>query len=497
MINLKYSQVIIHLLKVSPHGFGFTSKESTFRPIIVDEFRKKIISGIKESQTHLGEEMGKSGPDKKIVSDQSLPEEAGWTFLINSNHPLRNQIVDAIQPLAIHREMDRTRVPLLYDEGPEQFWTSWISDYKMQSKGPFREPPKYILIIGDPQSIPFGLQNKLSLVAFVGRLDFDDINEIKTYAEKVVRIENSDNGFVNREATFFTTDQGVNSSGCYDPTHFSRFDVEKELIPNVEVMASELNLPNKFSANKLTETDATKSELTHSVKESSPGLVLTSSWGMCAPGENMDLQKEFGGAICCQGDPDEVSYKDLLFTANDILAEPFLEGGVFIQQSSFGYGTPASSELHKWIGKNDNWQMPRQIAPTSFISALPKKLIFHPKGPLAFIGHLDEMLSYTIAEDADFQMEDRKKRMNSFSFAIENILRGTPIGYALKNMKEEFSLLNDSIVDISGYLVKELNDGKEIEESKQKQFSDLMLQRHKAKNYMIFGDPAVRIKRWA
>ncbi|HUU47712.1 MAG TPA: hypothetical protein VMW55_02900 [Nitrosopumilaceae archaeon] len=482
-------------MKVSPHGFGFTTKESSFRPIIYDEFRKKIIKGIKENQT--SNLQGKSSPPRKLTSDPSIPEEAGWTFLINSKHLLRNQIIDAIQPLAMHREMDRTREPFFYDAQPEQFWTRWISDYRMQSRGQFREPPKYILIIGDPQSIPLGLQAKLSIVAFVGRLDFDDVNEIREYAEKIIRIENSDTGFVNREATFFTTDQGINSSGCYDPTHFSRFDVEKELIPNVDSLASKFELPNKFSTNKLTETDATKNELQHSIKDSTPGLVLTSSWGMCAPGENMALQKEFGGAICCQGNPDNIPYKDLLFTAADVLPDPFLEGGVFIQQSSFSYGTPASSELHNWISKEDNWQMPRQIAPTSFVSALPKKLIFHPKGPIAFIGHLDEMLSYTIAEDEDFQMDDRPARMDSLSFAVENILRGTPIGYAFKKMKEEFSLLNDSIVDVGAFLVNELGKGKDIEESKQKQFSDLMLQRHKTKNYMIFGDPAVRIKQWA
>jgi len=63
-------------------------------------------------------------------------------------------------------------------------------------------------------------------------------------------------------------------------------------------------------------------------------------------------------------------------------------------------------------------------------------------------------------------------------------------------MKEEFSLLNDSIVDVGAFMVNELDKGKEIEDSKQKQFSDLMLQRHKTKNFMIFGDPAVRIKNW-
>ena len=381
--------------------------------------------------------------------------------------------------------------PLIFNNEAEEEWLRLIGDYKNQTES------QYILIIGDLQSIPLDFQNLLSSDAFVGRLDFDDVNEIKTYAEKIIRIENSSSGFVNKEATFFTTDQGVNSSGCYDPTHFNRFDVEKELIPNVDALTLKNTLPNKFSTNKLTETDATKENLKHSIKETTPGLVLTSSWGLCAPGEELGLQKKIGGAICCQPEPGDVSPEKLLFTADDILSESFLEGGVFFQQSSFGFGTPAISEIYKWIRKNDKWGMTKDIAPTSFVSALPKKLIFHPKGPLAFIGHFDEMLSYTIATEEDFQLEDRKTRMKSISFAIENILRGAPVGYALKMIKAEFNMANNRIAEISGPLVIDLLQHKAVENSRMLEFSELMLNRHKTKNYMIFGDPAVRIQQWA
>jgi len=495
LINLKYPLVNDYTLKVSGHGGKFKSKESSFSPIVLDEFRKKIIEGLKEKHTPktTTDEKGKGmGGPPQVGFNPADPEQAGWTFLVNNTDSVAaSAIQNAIRPLAIHRGKFDFNRPLIFKNEAEENWLRLIGEYKIQTES------QYILIIGDLQSIPLDFQNLLSTDAFVGRLDFDDVNEIKTYAEKIVRIETSGSGFVNKEATFFATDQGVNSSGCYDPTHFTRFDVEKELIPNVDALTLKNTLPNKFSTNKLTETDATKENLKHSIKESTPGLVLTSSWGLCAPGEDLGLQKKIGGAICCQPEHGDVPFEKLLFTANDVLSEPFLEGGVFFQQSSFGFGTPSVSEIYKWIRTDDEWGLTKDIAPTSFVSALPKKLIFHPKGPLAFIGHFDEMLSYTIASEDDFQLEDRKTRMNSMSFAIENILLGAPVGYALKKIKADFNTINNRIAAISGPLVSDLRLGKEVEDSRIEEFSDLMLKRHKTKNYMIFGDPAVRIQQWA
>jgi len=283
-------------MKVSPHGFGFTSRESSFVPVIVDEFRQQILESIKNSNKFRRVPKGVFQPN--FAANPAKPKEAGWTFLINETNPLREQIIDAIQPLALHREMDKPRIPLFFRDQTSNFWGTWISQYLRLQRGRFGEPPKYILIIGDAQSVPLGFQSKLSTVSFVGRLDFDDINEIKRYVDKVIKIETSETGFVNPESTFFATDHGLTSSGCYDPTHFTRNDVDTELIPNINHLQEKFGLPNNFTATSLIAEDATKQNLQQSIKNSKPGIFFASCWGMFAPGQKIGLQQEFNGAIC-------------------------------------------------------------------------------------------------------------------------------------------------------------------------------------------------------
>ncbi len=467
-------------MKISSQGQTLTDKIS-FNPINSDDFRKKIIQGLKEKIQEPESRkrgMGKAGDAPQVGYNPAIPEQAGWTFLINKDS---TEIIDAIRPLAIHREKQDFRRPLFFDNEPEEHWLDVVDDFKSQSTS------KYILIIGDLQSIPLEFENLLSTYAFVGRLDFDNLDQIKEYGEKVIRIEKNNSGFVNKETTFFATDHGVNSTGCYDPTHFKRFDVEKALIPAVKGLPS--------VTNELIEEDATKEKLSHSINDSIPGLILTSSRGVSFPGEDLGLQKKLGGSIRCQPESDVPAEKQI-FGADDVFPEPFLEGGVFFQQSSFSFGTPPSSEIYKLFGKKETLQAP-QIAPTSFVASLPKKLIFHSKGPLAFIGHFDEMLSYTISEDSDFQLEDRPTRTRPFLFALDTILKGGPVGYALSQIKEDYNTVNDQITRKTQRIIDDLRNGKKVEDSRIEEYGSLFMRRYELKNYHIFGDPAVRITQWA
>ena len=483
-------------MKVAASGISHKTKKSSFKPIIVDDFRKKILEGLKKNSAEIKPEDVDRGVAFRALepvdaANPAKPEEAGWTFLINKKDSLGEQIIEAIHPLARYRGMDGVDSPLIFNDTPEEFWGKWIDKYLLLRKGEHKQPPKYVLIIGGPNSIPIEFQSRLSNEAFVGRIDFDDVKQVKAYAEKVKGIEESDKAFVNKEVAFFATDHGISNSGvCYYPTHFSRFDVEKELVPNVD------RLNKGFKPNPLIEADATKQNLRKSIQDSKPCLVYASSWGMFAPGESMDLQKKITGAICCQGDPEKVSYKDLLLTADDISSDaPFLEGGVFFQHSSFSYGAPAVSDLNQWISEAEKWEIPKQIAPTDFVAALPKKLVFHPKGPLAFIGHFDEVLSYTYALGEDSHEEARPERLQPISKTIEHLLLGRPVGFALGDMNQRYHGLSIELADLSAKLNKKNKSGaeKEKEPDQLKRLSDLFLQWYEAKNYMIFGDPAVRL----
>ena len=70
-------------------------------------------------------------------------------------------------------------------EGPEE-WADWQTDNysDLIDKKPF-----YILILGGPKEVPFHFQSMLSTMAAVGRLDFDSMDDLSTYVEKIIRLE--------------------------------------------------------------------------------------------------------------------------------------------------------------------------------------------------------------------------------------------------------------------------------------------------------------------
>ena len=476
-------------MKISSLGFSKKTSKPSISPIPINDFLKPLVEGLKKNIEGIGKiTPPKTGFRALIQSNaprQDDPYESGWTFLINEkDSAIGQEIIDVIQPLATYRKMDDVNSPLVFNNTPENFWVEWISKYALLKKGRQMQPPKYILIIGSPNEIPFEFQSMLSDVAFVGRLDFDDIKELETYTEKVKRMEKGN--LVEKEVTFFATDHEINASGCYDPTHYNQSDIDTHLVPEINGL--------NFKPNKLLKNNATKKDLLDNLQKSKPCSVYASCWGVNASGETLDVQKQLTGSLCCQGDYSKGFDPNLVLTSQEIPDTPFLEGGLFFQQSSFSYGSPAISSLSHWVSDGENLGIPKQLAPTDFVAPLPKRLVYHKHGPLAFVGHLDELLAYGYAQE-ETPGAERRERIEPTRAALNDILKGRPIGYALNQMTMRRSVLNTQISNninkvITAFL-KASTDAARLKVALP--MSNLFLMRNEVKNYMIFGDPAVRL----
>jgi hypothetical protein len=177
-----------------------------------------------------------------------------------------------------------------------------------------------------------------------------------------------------------------------------------------------------------------------------------------------------------------------LYSALDVpIDKPFLEGAVFFQFACFGYGTPAQSDYSHWIDG-----VPENYADTDFTAALPKRLLAHPRGPIAFIGHLDTAFLHGFVDvEAPHILDRWHSRISPFVEAVNQLLRTQPIGLAMDNMNKKYSVHNALITNTYDRVKR----GKmKWDSAKMADFLSRWIERSDAQNYMVFGDPAARLR---
>ncbi len=473
-------------MPVFAFGKNYTTGELLFKPKTEKEFTEDIIKAHAEQSDSMRKVA--NAIEKVTVFRDELeptpypsdanPREVGWTYMISKNDPQRAQLEEIILPLAQHRGMKEPEKYLKYNRGIDSTSMDWMD---FLTKHYFRKGltikgkiPKYVLIVGGPDQIPFRFQSLLQCVAFVGRVAFDSLKDLRTYVKKVIRLETADEPAAKKEALFFATDGGKN-----DPTFYSRRNM-------IEPMAEWVKKELKYDTRALLGDEATKGNLMKSLKRSNPALVYTASHGLGAINESISIQKRFNGAICCQQQPGDKFLKTLL-TAEDIPDDrPFLEGSIFFQFACFGFGTPKTSDYAHWMEEKSHSNK------RDLISAIPKKLLAHPRGPIAYIGHLDTALLLGIV-DENFQRMRRPWHPNVVPLknAVEDFLLLRPAGLGMKDINDRFNLSGAAIANEMD-LVKQ---GMTFWDKKfYNNFVVTWLTRNDAQNYMTFGDPAVRVR---
>jgi hypothetical protein len=411
---------------------------------------------------------------ERVSIDPGDPRLAGWAYLVNSQDPQYDQIVNILKPLADQRAMADPNEPLLFNGEPPDEWYDWLHDnyYGLELDG--KKVPHYILIIGSPEQVPFRFQSILDTVANVGRADFETLDDLKQYVQKIIRIETAEKPVVHRKACLFAPDAGLP-----DPTYFSR---EYMVNPMADHIKDTFNLDTTV----LTGEEATKTNLLEAFGNTNPALVYTASHGLGATDEDFGFQKRYNGAICCQHVGPLTL--DALFSADDIpMDQPFLEGAVFFQFACFGYGTPAESDYAHWYDG-----VPEKYTDSDFVASLPKRLLAHPRGPAAYIGHLDTAWLHGFADAETPHIFDRwHTRIAPFVNAVNKLLQVQPSGLALEAMNKRYSVCNALITNTYD---RERRGKLKWNEAREARFLDNWISRGDAQNYMVFGDPAARLR---
>ncbi len=473
--------------KIYFNGINGSTGEYLFPPLTAEqlaqvargeEFESSEITELKQKNRRVkGLEVDfapKEGIDPKDLA------QTGWGVIFSYDSD--PAIKQALQVLLDHRKRQATqRHDHYYQEyvgvkgyRPGESKNQFLARHKV-GPGP-ADPdkmPYYLLIVGDPDTIPFRFQHQLDVQYAVGRIHFDTPAEYAQYARSVVKVE-TENVVLARRAHFF----GVQTED--DPA--TQLSAQKLVQPLAQWMIEDQGGSN-WSVETTLGKAATKETLETLLGGSqTPALLFTASHGMgFSNGDRRQISKQ--GAILCQDWPGPKAWEtrpipeDYYFSCNDISDNARLLGLISFHFACYSAGTPQFDEFSH---REASEQRP-EIAPHAFISALSKRLLSHPQGgALAVIGHIER------AWGCSFVWEDTGAQLAVFESTLKRLLEGHTVGSAVEYFNERYAELSS---DLSSEL-EEIRYGKTFEASA---LSSMWTANNDARGYAIIGDPAVKL----
>jgi hypothetical protein len=326
--------------------------------------------------------------------------------------------------------------------------------------------PYYLLLVGDPEAIPYRFQYELDVQHAVGRICFVDLDDYARYARSVVEAETGQVRLP-RRAVFF----GVRNEND-GATELSASEL-------VQPLAERLARAPQWSVETILGEGATKARLVDVLTGGqAPPLLFTASHGMGFD-KGAPRQIRHQGALLCQDWPGPLKWQAAIpegfyLSADDIPSETRLQGLITFAFACYGAGTPRWDDFaHRAAG-------PRQeIAPRAFVAGLPQRLLGR-NGALAWIGHVER------AWGCSFVWQQAGRQITAFESTLDQLSEGYPVGAAL-------DFFNLRYAELASMLSSELEDLHAFPGKNPLLLSEIWTAHNDARGYALFGDPAVRL----
>jgi hypothetical protein len=413
---------------------------------------------------------------------------AGWGVIFAHDAPAG--LRDALKELLDHRKAQAGRTKEKYyreyagvdGHRPNETKQEFLTRHKVTSGMP-ADPdymPYYLLIVGDPERIPFRFQYQLDVEYAVGRLWFEtadgkpDLGAFAHYAKSVVAAETG-GATLPRRAAFV----GVRN----DDDGATRLS-ESELVQPLPADLKAGPITGNWEFVSHAGAEATKDRIARLLGgDETPALLFTASHGMGFPKDD-PLQLRHQGALLCQDWPGPRKWQQPIparfyFAADDVPDSAKLRGLLAFHFACYGAGTPRLDDFPVSYGS------PVQragIASRAFVARLPQRLLGHPNGgALAVVGHVERAWTTSFKGDPPVG-----RQLQAFEDTLGRLLQGYPIGFAM----EAFNIRYATLSEILATELREIEFGAVRDDWK---LSALWTTNNDARNYVVLGDPAVRL----
>ncbi|MCK5316128.1 MAG: hypothetical protein KAJ53_13430, partial [Anaerolineales bacterium] len=415
----------------------------------------------------------------KEGADPTDLSQSGWGVIFPRNLDPKqlDALKEALKPLLDHRQAQAAQGDERYfkecsGELGYQSGTSKNDFLKMFGRGPGPADPDklpyYLLIVGPPHDIPYSFQYQLDVQYAMGRIHFDHLEDYYRYAVSVVEAETRTFNLARQAAFFGPANQD-------DPA--TQLSARQLVSPLADFLKGDQPDWQVQTSVKEAAHQADLDQLLHASQ--APALLFTASHGMAFPNGD-DRQLPHQGALLCQDWPGPKAHRgripeEYYYSADKLGGDANLLGMLAFFFACYGAGTPHMDDFHRRAFVDR-----KEIAPAAFLSRLPQNMLSHPKGgALAVVGHVERAWGYS------FMWEGVGQDLVTFQSTLKRLTEGHPIGSALE-------FFNSRYAELSTDLTTEIDETDEDTQNDVK-IASLWTANKDARNYMIIGDPAVRI----
>jgi hypothetical protein len=410
--------------------------------------------------------------------DPNNLEEAGWCVVFTKDAD--PAIKRALEPLMTHRERQAKRLFKVFEATsgflPGDDARQWI---ERQGAGfnvvdPEHGVPVYVLLVGSPEEIPFEFQYLLDLYWNVGRVHFNTAGEYRTYAESVVAYETAATlPHQKRSAIFSVKNDGDRATGLLHD------QVSAPIVsgtPTVRTLAGFKG----FQLTPLLAENATKERLSALLAGQedggAPAFLFTGSHGVKFKATD-PKQCERQGALLCQDWPGFGKVEPgQIFTADDIPDNAQVHGLIHFLFACYGGGCPRVDNFG--LGKDE---APKPLMDHAVVARLPQRLL--ARGALASLAHVDRAWAYS------FQNSRSTPQVQEMRDVMVRILQGQRIGQATDSFNMRWAVLSAELQES-----QDLRKAFDTQLVSNALLANRWVARNDARNYVILGDPAVRLR---
>jgi DNA/RNA endonuclease G (NUC1) len=404
-------------------------------------------------------------------------ESAGWCVVFPQT--VDPYVVQALRPLL---DLRKGQAGAYYREfgGDKGYRTGESKDAYLarlgQSPGPADRDkvPYYVLLVGDPETIPYSVQYQLDVHYAVGRLWFDTIDEYARYAQSVVMSETG-KAVLPRKVAVFAPQNADDRATALSATQLAAPLAAKAAARVAGRTAEGWAIESAIGA------DATHARLAEYLGGAkTPSLLFTASHGMGFP-LNDPRQLTDQGALLCQDWPGPTAMRvdrGHYFARDDVSDNARLMGLIGFHFACYGAGTPRLDDF-----AHQQMRTPAAVAPQAFVAPLPRRLLGHPNGgALAIIGHVERAWGCSI------QWPSAGTQIAGFEDALGALMDGKPVGYAMETMNGRYA----DIASALGAELLEMRAGTKAYDDRT--LADQWTANNDARAYVVIGDPAARLR---